>query len=107
MGACLMFKAGDPLPKIASTNGALVSEWKTCGKPTCRCARGQPHGPYLSLRWREGGRQRRRYVSATEANAVRASIADRRLLTPPTYSVRQELAALRRLTRALIDVEAP
>jgi hypothetical protein len=39
-------------PKIP----ALVAGWKTCGKAGCRCGRGEPHGPYWSLRWRDGGR---------------------------------------------------
>jgi hypothetical protein len=92
---------GDPLPKSLPLRGALVADWKTCGKPSCRCARGERHGPYLSLRWREGGRQRRRYVRREDAEHVSAAVGAWRSLHPPAYRVRQELAALRRLLRDL------
>ena len=48
-----------------------------CGKPTCRCAGGQGHGPYWFLHWREGAIQRRRYVRHAEVAAVRAVIERR------------------------------
>jgi hypothetical protein len=56
---------------------ALVSYRVRCGKPTCRCANGEGHGPYWYLRWREGAVQRRRYVRHADVPAVRA-IIDRR-----------------------------
>jgi uncharacterized protein DUF6788 len=102
-GSRLMCVFGDSLPKSAPVRGALVSDWKTCGKATCRCARGQRHGPYLSLRWREGGRQRRRYVRPEDAEEVRTALEVWRSLHPPAYRLRQELAALRRLLRDLED----
>ena len=84
-----------PLP------GFLRAERIRCGKPACRCARGDLHGPYLYRRWREGGRQRRQYVRATDVEAVRAGLAAWRRLHPPAWQTRQELAALRRLLREL------
>ena len=57
---------------------ALVSYRVRCGKPTCRCAAGEGHGPYWFLRWREGARQRRRYVKAADVDAVRAVVERRR-----------------------------
>lgn len=33
-----------------------------CGKGKCRCASGEPHGPYWYAYWSEGGRTRSRYV---------------------------------------------
>jgi Family of unknown function (DUF6788) len=48
------------LPKMLP--GAVCAEWKTCGKPTCRCARGHLHGPYYYRYWRDGGRLRKAYV---------------------------------------------
>ena len=50
----------DVLPKTEI--GSLHLEFKTCGRPNCRCRRGLPHGPYLYRHWREGGRQRKAYV---------------------------------------------
>ncbi len=76
-----------------------------CGKPNCRCARGALHGPYLYRRWREGGRQRCRYVRAEDAGAVREALAAWRRLHPPARSLRDELAELRRLLRHLDALE--
>ena len=61
-------------PKIP----ALLPTWKTCGKAGCKCGRGEPHGPYWSLRWRANGRQRRRYVRQSDRDAVRALLEKRR-----------------------------
>jgi hypothetical protein len=61
-------------PKIP----ALLPTWKTCGKVGCKCGRGEPHGPYWSLRWRDGAIQRRRYVRAADLLAVRAILEKRR-----------------------------
>lgn len=33
-----------------------------CGKPNCKCAGGQRHGPYWYAYWSEGGRTRAQYV---------------------------------------------
>ena len=82
-------------PEVEPLPGSLHAEWRTCGKPTCRCGRGDPHGPYWSRRWREGGRQRRRYVRPAELERVRAGLAEWRRLHPPARSARDGLAALR------------
>ncbi len=89
------------LPKAEPMRGSLHAEWKTCGTPTCRCMRGEPHGPYWSLRWRQGTRQRRRHVKPSELEQVRASLAEWRRLYPPARSAREVLAELRRLFRQL------
>jgi hypothetical protein len=40
---------------------SLVTVHRTCGKPTCRCARGHKHpGHYLT--WKEAGKTRSAYV---------------------------------------------
>ena len=87
--------------KIEPLPGVLLANPVRCGKPSCRCARGELHGPYLYRRWREGGRQRRQYVGQCDAQRVEAALAEWRRLHPPAYAMRQELAALRRLLREL------
>jgi hypothetical protein len=47
-----------------------------CGKPGCRCARGELHGPYYVHGWRERGEQRRRYVPLANVEAVRRELAE-------------------------------
>ena len=91
------------LPKIGPLPGSLQADLKTCGKPTCRCARGELHGPYWSHRWRDKGRQRRRYVKAADVERVRDGLAEWRHLHPPVRSTRELLAELRRLFRQLED----
>ncbi len=78
---------------------ALVTHRVRCGKPNCRCACGELHGPYWYRRWREGGRQRRQYVSARDAQPMETALAEWRRLRPPAYAMRQQLAELRRLLR--------
>lgn len=53
------------LPKTmaaAIAFGNLHAQFVRCGKENCRCARGQLHGPYHYLFWREAGQLRKVYV---------------------------------------------
>jgi hypothetical protein len=88
---------GDPLPKAVPLPGSLHEEWKRCGTPGCQCARGHLHGPYVSRRWREGGRQRRAYVPRSRVAEVRAAVAEWHQFRPAPWAARQALVALRRL----------
>jgi hypothetical protein len=84
------------LPKKLSLPGSLQREWKRCGKPSCRCARGGPrHGPYWYRRWREGGTQRKTFIRREQLPAVQAALAHWRQLHPPAWALRQALAELR------------
>ena len=51
--------------------GTLTDQARRCGRPGCRCADGEPHGPYAYFTPRPGGRGRARYVPAALADAVR------------------------------------
>ncbi len=64
------------LPKMLP--GAVCAQWKRCGKPGCRCARGALHGPYYYRFWREDGRLRKAYVRPSELAAVRAACDEER-----------------------------
>jgi hypothetical protein len=65
-----------PLP------GSVHLEWRRCGKPNCRCAKGRLHGPYYVRRWREGGRQRKELVRPENLLVVLAAIEERKGLAP-------------------------
>ncbi len=54
--------------------GSLVEQTRRCGKDDCRCAAGQPHGPYSYLTPR-GRRRGMRYVPAALAPVVQAYLA--------------------------------
>ena len=51
--------------------GTLAGQSRRCGRPGCRCADGEPHGPYSYFTPRPGGRGRARYVPAALAGVVR------------------------------------
>ena len=86
---------------------ALVAYRVRCGKHRCRCADGALHGPYAFLRWRDGAKQRRRFVTAADVPAVRAVIERRR---GRDRAERREsaraLAQLRGWKRWLTELEA-
>jgi hypothetical protein len=51
--------------------GTLTEQARRCGKAGCRCAGGEPHGPYAYFTARPQGRGRARYVPAEVAEVVR------------------------------------
>src|SRR5881394_2455964 len=51
--------------------GSLVEQTRRCGKPECRCADGEPHGPYAYFAQRARGAGRLRYVPAGLVETVR------------------------------------
>jgi hypothetical protein len=50
--------------------GTLTEQTRRCGRAGCRCADGEPHGPYLYFSPRRAGRGRLRYVPAPVAGVV-------------------------------------
>lgn len=62
-------KPENPLPKTLP--GAVCVQWVKCGKPSCKCARGELHGPYYyRFVWRKG-KQRKLYVKHADAERIR------------------------------------
>lgn len=55
--------------------GSLVEQTRRCGKSGCRCARGEPHGPYAYFAPKPAGRGSMRYVPSSLVAAVRARLA--------------------------------
>ena len=64
------------LPKMLP--GTVHAQWFRCGKPACRCARGELHGPYYFRFWRESGKLRKVYVRPAELDEIRARCQARR-----------------------------
>jgi hypothetical protein len=78
-----------------------VEQTRRCGKPGCRCAEGEPHGPYAYFAPRTGGRGRTRYVPSSLITAVRARLAQgERVETvlAEISAINAELLARRELT---------
>ena len=80
---------------------ALLETWTRCGKANCRCARGELHGPYHALHWREGALQRRRYVRPADLAGVRSTVERRRTERAMLRAERAEAASLLRALKAL------
>jgi hypothetical protein len=76
-------KTPEALPKTLP--GAVCVQRVRCGKPGCRCTRGQPHVAFYRF-WREGGRRRKCYVKRADLDGVRAACEARR-------QARRELSA--------------
>jgi hypothetical protein len=51
-------------------HGSLVEAARTCGKPGCRCAGGEPHTAFYLSR-RMGGKTRLEHVSQRDVKTVR------------------------------------
>src|SRR5437867_3424347 len=63
------------VPDVAATlRGALQHQMRRCGKPGCRCAAGELHGPYIYVSVRTGGRSRLLYVPTDAVDAVRRRV---------------------------------
>ncbi len=54
--------------------GTLTTFRRRCGKPSCRCATGEPHES-PALTFTEDGRTKTITLSASEVNAVAAALA--------------------------------
>ena len=62
----------NPLPKMLP--GEVHEQRVTCGKPNCRCARGERHRAFYRY-WTEGGRQRKAYARRADVEATREACA--------------------------------
>ena len=85
------------LPKMMK--GSVHAQWVKCGKPGCRCARGEPHGPYFYLFWREQGRLRKAYIRTGDLPHVVAAIRAYRLEKQRVRDAKSKLRGIRELLR--------
>ena len=55
--------------------GTVQPQYVRCGKPNCKCAQGELHGPYCYRIWRdEGGKQHKEYVRRSDLEHVRPHV---------------------------------
>jgi hypothetical protein len=97
-----MHEFGGLFPKITPLPGSLHAEWRTCGKPTCRCKQGTLHGPYWVRRWRDKGKQRKVYVARHRLAEVTVGNAAWQGLHPPVWTMRQVLIDLHRIEQEVL-----
>jgi len=82
-------------------SGKLTEQSRRCGRPGCRCADGEPHGPYAYFTPRPAGRGRARYVPAALADSVRRFLrrgAEVEAVLAEISAVNAELLARRELS---------
>lgn len=73
-----MTKKRKCFPKIADDgmlDGSVHPLFKRCGKPNCKCASGELHGPYYYRYQRVGDRIRKEYIPLAHVEEVRAACA--------------------------------
>jgi hypothetical protein len=56
--------------KIEPLCGGIEARFKRCGKPNCKCAKGQLHGPYYLRRWQKRGKRYSQYVKKSQLSAT-------------------------------------
>ena len=63
------------LPDVEATvRGALQRQMRRCGKPGCRCAEGELHGPYIYLSVQTGERSGLLYIPADVIEEVKQRV---------------------------------
>lgn len=81
--------------------GSVVEQARRCGKPGCRCAQGDLHGPYVYLSvGKATGRRSMLYVPEALAEAVRTRVLaseDTERLLAEISAINLELLARREL----------
>ena len=93
----LAVRLGDVQEVLA---GTLTEQSRRCGRPGCRCADGEPHGPYAYFTPRPAGRGRARYVPAALAGVVRRCLqrsAEVEAVLAEISAINAELLARREL----------
>lgn len=66
--------AGSPRSEGSMLRGTLTTFRRRCGKPTCRCATGEPHES-PALAYTEGGRTKTLTLAEAEVAQVSAGLA--------------------------------
>jgi hypothetical protein len=84
-------------------HGYVRAEMVKCGKSTCRCAKGEPHGPYFYYFEWSNGKRKKRYVRPEDLRAVRSACAYHRALKNELKVARERWRELSRLLSAFED----
>lgn len=99
-------KPEDLLPKIAAQGGTVHKQFNRCGKPSCKCARGELHGPYFYYFVRVQGRLKKRYLKQDEIAEIRAVCNARRTRERTArQQIRQAQLSLREIISRLRNLQ--
>src|SRR5262245_30124792 len=67
-------KSENPTTKISPLPGAIDARMVRCGKPNCRCATAELHGPYYLRRWRVAGVRRSKHVKKQDVLSMKTAV---------------------------------
>jgi hypothetical protein len=94
------------LPKISSLPGAVCAQKVRCGKPNCRCAKGELHEGYYYYFFYVGGTLHKRYIKKADDEAVKQACLkyrqDQQAIRLFNQQAAQEWRVLRRLIREIL-----
>jgi hypothetical protein len=88
-------------PAIKMLPGFVARVLIRCGKPNCKCARGERHVAFYHVTYSEGVRQRQ-YVRRAEVEKVRASCAAHRKFQADLLAGRRRYKLLLAMARQII-----
>ncbi len=96
-------KSANPATKMSDLlPGHVQMRRIKCGKPNCKCAKGELHIAYYHV-WHEGGRRFQRYIKKSHLEAVRKACQENRTFQTQLLAGRAEykqmLARARELFR--------
>jgi hypothetical protein len=99
-----MVNTEQPSPKNlpAVLAGSVHAEYSRCGKPSCRCATGERHGPFYRRHWREAGRKRSRYIPLADVPDVVAACQRHAQLHMSRRALRRMIRDVERCSDELI-----
>jgi len=88
--------------------GSLYETYRTCGKPSCRCARGEMHGPFMALSTREQGRRSVKHIRHGDEDWVKKRAVEYREYQKALAKLRKTnmeiLAALKDLRDGCVKI---
>jgi hypothetical protein len=71
-------KVDEKPTKMGPMGGTIEGRMIRCGKPNCKCAKGDLHGPYYVRRWREYGKRCSKYVKKGDVSATFQALSEHR-----------------------------
>ena len=91
--------------KIEPLAGDVNARMVRCGKPNCKCAKGELHGPYYVRRWREFGQRRSKYVKKADVLTAKVAVETyRRQRKEQRQSWQLAMQTLRRFRLNLLNL---
>ena len=87
------------LDAAAHTDGCLVEKYRKCGKPGCKCARGEPHGPSFYISRRVEGKTRYDYVRKDEVDLAKVLVGRHTRL----YRARAQIQKINQEVNEVLD----